>query len=531
MKNIYLIIISCYLLFFTACEDQLNVQQQGVVSTQNFYETDDDAEEAIAAVYHQWRGLVNTELPYLNGLSDDIYAGGGARGDNPFLEQICEYNFSSANSWINDHFRGLYTLIYRSNLVIERLENNSTVKARAIAEAHVARAWAHFQLVTLWGSAPLVTSELAPSEYQQPNGDVSEIWAQIEEDFNAAISSGALPEKSSPNGQAEIGARLTKQAAQSFLGKALVFQEKYSEAATVLKAVINSGKYELIDDYENVLRAVQDFGSENIFEVNALLDPENAWDQGTGWFSPVFGWNSGNLSLAAGYNAGFHDLIPTGWGFLNPTKDLYDAFVATEGVDGYRLNSTLKNYDQVMAISPEAPITVNEGGAVYGNEGYFNWKVRLLGSEIIPNSWGFAAANNHRFMRYAEVLLLASEACLESGDNTSALDYFNQIRERAKLPTLGSITLEDIKKEKRLELCMEQVRYQDLVRWGDADNFLADKGHKIPVFYGINEDGSYNVSYPFENTEYGFKTGKHGLLPFPEHEMNVNQNLVQNPGY
>ena len=111
MKNIFLIMISCCLLFATACDDKMDVSQQGVVSLDGFYTTDEDAEEAIAAVYIQWRGLVNTEKPYLNGLSDDMYAGGGARGDNPFLENICEYNFSTANSWINDHFRLLYTMI------------------------------------------------------------------------------------------------------------------------------------------------------------------------------------------------------------------------------------------------------------------------------------------------------------------------------------------------------------------------------------------------------------------------------------
>ncbi len=511
----------------TACEDELDVQQQGVVSTDGFYATDDDAEEAIAAVYLQWRGLVNTEKPYLNGLSDDFYAGGGARGDNPNLENICEYNFSSANSWIDDHFSGLYTMIYRSNLVIGRINGDSDVKSRAIAEAKVARGWAYFQLVTLWGPVPLVTAELSPSEYQQSNGDISEIWAQIEQDYTEAIASGLLPEKSSPD-DTSVGAKITKQAAQAFLGKAQLFQEKYSEAATNLKAVINSDKYALIDDYENVLRAVQDFGPENIFEVNALADGENAWSQGTAWFSPVFGWRSDHIDLSTGYNAGYHDLVATGWGFCNPTKELYDAFVAEEGVDGYRLNSTLKTYEQVLAISPDAPIEIYAGSNLYGHAGYFNWKIRLLGSEIIPNSYGFAAANNHRFMRYAEVLLLASEACLQSGDNASALNYLNQIRVRAQLPEKTSISLDDIKTEKRLELCGEQVRYQDLVRWGDAATVLAEKGHEIPVFYGLNDDGSYDVDYKFVNATYGFK---YDLLPFPEHEMNVNQNLVQNPGY
>jgi hypothetical protein len=96
---------------------------------------------------------------------------------------------------------------------------------------------------------------------------------------------------------------------------------------------------------------------------------------------------------------------------------------------------------------------------------------------------------------------------------------------------LSSVTLNDIKKEKRLELCIEQVRFQDLVRWGDAATVLANQGKQVPVFSGLNSDGSYNVTYPYSNEKYGFKAGKHELLPFPEHEMGVNKNLVQNPGW
>ncbi|MCW0483970.1 RagB/SusD family nutrient uptake outer membrane protein [Gaoshiqia sediminis] len=530
MKNLFPIIFICCLFLVTACEEKLDIPQQGVVAIDNFYETDEDAEEAITAVYLQWRSMIGSDFFLLNGLSDEIHSGGGARGDNPFLEQLCEYSFSSANSWVNDYFRGLYTMIYRCNLVTERIESDTDVKARVIAEAKVARAWAYSKLVTLWGKVPLVTTELAPSEYQQPNAEISAVWAQIEKDFTEAISSGALSEKSSPDDKS-IGAKITKQAAQAFLGKAQLFQEKHSEAATTLKAVINSENYRLIADYENVLRAVQDFGPENIFEVNSLPDPDNPWEQGTSWFSPAFGWNSSLMDLSTGYNEGHHDLIPTGWGFCNPTKELYDAFVAMEGADGYRLNATIKTYEQVMAISPEAPITIRPGSKLYGHEGYFNWKLRYLGSEVIPNTWGFAGSNNYRFMRYAEVLLLASEACLLSGDKASALNYINQIRERAQLPNLANVTLDDIKNEKRLELCLEQVRFEDLVRWGDAGNVLAGRGAKIPTFAGLKDDGTYEVTYPFENTNYGFKPGKNELLPFPEHEMNVNKNLIQNTGY
>ncbi|GHV04936.1 hypothetical protein FACS189416_3960 [Bacteroidia bacterium] len=101
--------------------------------------------------------------------------------------------------------------------------------------------------------------------------------------------------------------------------------------------------------------------------------------------------------------------------------------------------------------------------------------------------------------------------------------FVNLVRERAKMPTLassGDKLFEDIKQERRFELAFEFVRYQDLVRWGDAVKALADKGKKIP-----RGDGTY-----FEFPDAGFKE-KNWLLPFPEAEINVNPNLVQNPGW
>ncbi len=515
---------------FNACEDELNIMQQGTTSGENFYKTDSDAEEAIAAVYLQWRSMAYNDFFVKNTLADDIFSGGGSRGDNSILEQLNEYKFSTSNSTMSEYFSGLYTLIYRSNLVINNFTDDTDTKKRSIAEAKVARGWAYFNLVTLWGPAPLVTEELAPSEYQQPNGDVQAIWALVEKDLNEAATSVALPEKSSLTDQT-IGARLTKQAALAFLGKAQLFQEKYAEAAATLKLVINSGKYSLVANYENVLRKVEDFGPENIFEVNSINDGDNAFKQGTTILGNMYGWRSDKLSLE-GYWSGLHDLYPGGWGFANPTKVLYDAFVEMETENGYRLNATLKNYQQVMTIgAPVAPVTINAGASMYGHQGYFDWKWRFLGSEVITNSWGMATDNNYRLMRYAEVLLLAAEACLQSGDQPGALNYINQVRTRAQLPEFTTVALDDIKKEKRLELCIEQVRFQDLVRWGDAATVLANQGKQVPIFSGLNNDGDYIVSYPYSNDIYGFKSGKHELLPFPEHEMGVNKNLVQNPGW
>ena len=372
MKSRYLKILLILVLIpaFQACEDLLDIEQQGVTSVETFYQDDDDALEAVAAMYYQWRGLQSSDFYIKNMLSDDIYAGGGARGDNSQLEMLNEYTFTPENTMVSGFFSGLYTLIYRANLIIENYPDPQTsVQRQVVAEAKVTRGWAYFTLVTLWGDVPLVTEILTGTSEFQTNTPASETWAQIEADYNEAISSGALPSKSSADDQS-IGARLTLEAAKAFLGKAYVFEEKYSEAASILGEVIDSGLYTLIDDYENVLTISQDFGSENIFELNSILDEANAFDQGNAFFTPMPHWRIDRLTNW--WNLG---LSYQGWGFANPREKLYDAFIAEEGADSYRMLASIKPYDWLS--NPVFPnVTLNDGAFVYGHEGYFTWKTR-----------------------------------------------------------------------------------------------------------------------------------------------------------
>lgn len=119
---------------------------------------------------------------------------------------------------------------------------------------------------------------------------------------------------------------------------------------------------------------------------------------------------------------------------------------------------------------------------------------------------------------------MAAEAQLQAGNTAKALNYINQIRVRAKEEPLTSVSLSDIKMEKRLELCNEAVRYQDLIRWGDAKSALADQGKQVPAFTGDA------VQWNWQNTKYGFQD-KNMLLPIPLKELELNPNMVQNAGW
>ena len=157
--------------------------------------------------------------------------------------------------------------------------------------------------------------------------------------------------------------------------------------------------------------------------------------------------------------------------------------------------------------------------------GIFNWKGRFMSDEL--SFYGMINTKNPLWMRYAEVLLCGAEANLNAGRQDVALNYINQVRERAQLSPLSSVSMETIKTEKRLELCGEGVRYQDLLRWGEAAERLREKGKDYPK---MEPNGT--VTYvPSGRSVYGFKVGKHEVLPYPFTETMLNKNITQNQGY
>ena len=428
-KSLYTLLVAMLAVLFTGCVDRLNIPKHGSLgSPEEYYQTDAEAEAAVASMYASWRDAHYNWFFVLNCMSDDAWTGGGQRNDNADMEKLNEFNYDTDHSMIQGLYSNLYTLIYKANLILDYVKGDSPVMRRAIAEAHVARGWAHFYLVSLWGTAPIVDHVLAKEEYHVTNGTPENTWAFVETEFQTALDMQVLPSKSSVDDK-ETGIRLTAEAAKAFLGKAYLFQGKYGEAATILDEVIASQKYDLYrGDYSMLGHSSTNNCCEAVFELNRVWNAEQAWNE----FSQLgimLGWRASMLSYLPGTEAG--NLIAQGsYGFMNPQKSLYDAFVAEEGVDGYRLNCTIRTYEQMN----EAGVVNFAGSAIPGNEGYFYWKTRLLKEDcIIDQSYlQMLQWNNLRIMRYAEVLLMAAEAHLQGGvDAGKALTYVNAIRERA----------------------------------------------------------------------------------------------------
>ena len=258
LKYILPALIAGAALLFTSCEDGLDIPKHGNMGGQDdFYKTDADAEQAVASMYTSWGDNYFNWYYVKNMLSDDSWTGGGSRGDNPDMERLNEYTFDTDHGMIAGVYQGLYGIIYKANLIIEKMVPDTPVKAQAVAEAYFFRGWAHFELASLWGTAPVVDHLLQPGEYHQSNSTNEKLWARTEEDFRTAIESHALPSKDGAN-DATGGIRVTTEVAQAMLGKTLLFEGKYAEAATELDKVIDSNKYELYQgDYDMLHQAAK----------------------------------------------------------------------------------------------------------------------------------------------------------------------------------------------------------------------------------------------------------------------------------
>ena len=214
MKLRYSLMLGALLILAgTSCEDKLDIPQKGVLDFSTYYKTDEQAQAAADALYIQLKGTYYNYTMMKNALSDDVWAGGGGRNDNAELEGCNEYSFGSDQSFIGGVWESYYQLIYKANVILGRVEPDTDLKKKACAEAKFFRAFAYFDLVSMWGDVPYIDHVV----YNQTEMDkivrtsIAKIKDYIIEDFNYAFEK--LPVKSE-----QIG-RASKPAALAFKGK------------------------------------------------------------------------------------------------------------------------------------------------------------------------------------------------------------------------------------------------------------------------------------------------------------------------
>ena len=525
MKKYIIIGLSVALALFaaTSCnENHLDIPQKGVIAYENFYQTDADAESALVTVYAEMVSLyakLTSNTPsynvFFNAPGDELYWGGSNKDDHVAGQEINEFRatYTSTNGHITAMYKELYKVIYKANLLIDNFmgENgelaDTPVKKRCVAEARVIRAWAHMQLACYFGTPPLVDHVL-PGDARPTNSDKEVLWKWIIDEFRATVDD---LQPRGGKGDKDGAVKITKGAAQAFLGKALVLHGDYAAAKEPLKAVINSGNYALVDGSKmrDLFHVAGDGCEEKIFEIN-VVDNDSYGSRGR--------WDyQENQSLFFRQMTQFPDftLQAVGWGNNTaPTEKFVNAILANEAGSA-RQKAWMVSYEELLTEFSYSKLDTKSDGSImtkeeklmepkrgldlvkrpdlYANYGWYFLKFIPYKSDLNNNST-VQTQENKTVMRYAEVLLLYAEACAQTGDN-DGLQYLNQIATRAGAPTYTSLTMDNVKKEKWFELAWEGTRFVDLVRWGDAAKELAYKSKtKTPYlrddFFGNWEKGA-----------------------------------------
>ena len=547
-KGIYILI--ALLGLFTSCsQNVLEIPQKSVDDLDAYIAAaDEDAVMKLtASIYYGIHNFYNRPwFLVANEITGENYTGGSDIADQPYHVQFSTHAITADNGQLQESWNNLYNLIYRCNLIIDKLEGSEAYKQRAIAEAKACRAYAFYNLVMQWGNVPLVDHLLDPEEYEMANTPKEQVWAFIEQNFSEAAA--VLPSKAGKNGQKAIGGRWTKEACIGFLAKVQLAQKKYSEASANLKKVIDSGLYELIPDYGKIMRLAGDYCNEYLFEMD--FHANNRTEAGA-IRNDYYNYNGLRPSLINHPD----ELWNNSWGFLNVTKAFAIEALAHDG-DGPRRIANVVTYDEFILDKakgdPGAIFTytkrtpgINPSNNWYGSDGYARLKGLTYTADKDPGniteSYAFSNANIP-ILRYADILLMYAECAANgAGDKALGLQYLNQVRARAGLAPAPELSMDNadygIKAERRFEFYFENAeRWYDLLRWGDFVKEMGrilDKygvGRYYPLMYADSKPGAWHVEYPYV-LEWQKVDEHHTLLPIPYNELVNNKNLVQNPGY
>lgn len=499
MKNILKIAgILCFTIAGSSCKKWVDYKPSDSfnVTDQDYLKSESDYRTMAVSTYSpiQW---LNQAVPIGDIASDNSVSGGESASDVLGLQQIDDYTITTTNDYLTEIWSASYEGINRVNYMTQFKEKNpggATVdfpgKEALYGETYFLRAYYYFTLVRFFGDVPLFADKrLTLSDSRTlPRSPKADVYKQIELDLNNAI--GVLP------GTQPQAGRITKYAAQALLGKVLLYEGKFNEAAAMLENVVN-GPFALVATFGDIFLQSGENGIESVFEIQySNLSPYYNWGAATR--------GQGNYSVQQCGIRGLNGGSPyaAGWSTNLPTQNLANAYAAGD----QRKDVTVLDIEAYKNAHPDYKITYQV--APYKNTGLYNQKYLPRKGET-SGQLELNYLNNFRTIRYADVLLMAAEANnrATSPNDAKAQTYLNKVRRRAfkdnahDITLTGSALTDAIWKERRLELAMEGDRFFDLVRTGKAATTIT-----------------------------GFKAGKNELFPLPQREVEIS-NLPQNPGY
>jgi hypothetical protein len=489
--------------------------------------------------------------------SDDAYKGTEASDQGSEINPVERFEVLPNSSSVGSKWRAVYDGIGMANVVLRQLAKatdiNEADKKRITAEARFLRGFHHFEGKRTFNNIPYVDEKIQTTDEYKSLVNTASVWSQIEADLKTAYDN-------LPNIQAQKG-RVNKWAAGAIYGKALLYQNKFTEAKAVFDQVIANGttnngeKFGLLSDFKDVFRGQFENSKEILFSIQYTVG------DGTG------GANSNkDAELTNPHNDG-----PVGCcGFYQPSQSLVNSFKTDKGLPLFTSynNTDIKNHESNPSnfvddseLDPRVDFTVGRVGIPYKDYGtakaswirnlanggpwlpnkHIQWKDEV-GTYFVSGGWGQGQlGKNQTIIRYADLILMAAECEVEVGSLTKAQDYVNLVRERAaksstvmdgskpaanyNISTYSGTWTDKaeartaVRFERQLELAMEGHRFYDLVRYGIADaviNAFTAKESKIRTHLA----GST------------FRKGKDEYLPIPEFVINQSGGTIkQNPGY
>jgi hypothetical protein len=495
MKKIkYIVLVLSGIFAINSCDTKdLELTNPNTLSPETFFTTEAQVQSSINAAYAnlQTRGLYARHIFFaLDNMSQENKGNPQLEGNKtPFLN----FSFDAGSDIIQYYWETCFLGISKANFVldneakIQALPNSILTqekKNKYLAEAHFLRAYYYFLLVPRFGDLPIYTKQTIVGAARSPK---AEVYKLITDDFDFASKN--LLTKS-----AEEKGRATKEAAFAYLGKALLYQKKYDEALAAFNKVTGfslepKGKF-----YNNFMDETE-HGPESIFEIE--------YDESLGtadkWGSDTAGTGVAEATLRGQEygNLGWYNVYPSD-NLLDEYETGDDRFADTFYVPGSK-------YNNGTLTMTAANFKVGEVFRRAGWKKYQNYYKRIDENQD--------SSINFKVMRYSDVLLMKAECENQraGGSQTAAIAYIKEVRDRANLITTIAANKDAVFKaiihERKVELAGEQVRFDDIIRWGIAATELAGTG---------------------------FKAGKNELWPIPNRETSSNPNITpanNNPGY
>jgi len=462
MKKIIIYIIT--IIAFTACSDDFtDLAPVSERNEANFYNNADDFIFGINASY---RGLQSNEVygraywTMFEMRGDNTDQGPDQTGLASQFTVINTFTEDALNEQIDAAWKGSYRVIANSNVILSRIDAvdmDSSLKKRIIGEALFLRSLMFYHLAVAYGNIPLQLTPFIPGE-ELTQTDATSVYNQLVIDLKQAEENLVQAYDVSDVGRA------TKGAAATLLAKVHLTLGQNSEAETVLRRIMSTYNYNLLNDYSNLWGNANENNDESIFEVQYLSGGIDQGSSFTNDFSPSAFLQNGQ-----------------GYGRNRPTEAMQNS---------YELGD--ERFEASMGVS-----YINESNDVI----IANYIKKYSGNPPSENDSDI----NFVVFRYADVLLMLAEAI---GESPESYGYINQVRDRAGLPDINALSsgtfLEKLLHERRVELAFENHRWADLRRFGVSKQMI-------------------NNAEPFIS-----QSAVKDLFFIPQREMDINKNFTQN---